>query len=162
MRPPSRRKRRRIWHDRWRAGRRLQISQRCPPSRGLVPVNRRGVPTADRHVKLLIQFAVEGSLSGAHSQSANASLQTSAPNRSSSIKSEQILASWLFGNRNRKVNSLNPLSGAETQFLIECFAYPRALLLQIPHRRRYMFQQTPCSRCIPQTVGHQWLANALD
>src|SRR5881396_2769137 len=119
-------------------------------------------PDADRHVKLLIQFAVEGSPSGAHSQSANANLQTSAPNRSSSIKSEQILASWLFGNRNRKVNSLNPLSAAETPFLIECFAYPRALLLQILHRRRYMFQRTPCSRCIPQTVGHQWLVNALD
>ena len=42
MRPPSRRKRRRIGHDRWRAERRLQISQRCPPSRGLAPVNRRG------------------------------------------------------------------------------------------------------------------------
>ena len=84
-------------------------------------------PDADRRVKLLIQFAVEGSLSGAHSQSANANLQTSAPNRSSSIKSVQILASWLLGNRNRKVNSLNPLSGAETPSLIECFAYPRAL-----------------------------------
>ena len=36
-------------------GRRLQISQRCPPSRGLAPVNRRGVPTPigikHRHVK---------------------------------------------------------------------------------------------------------------
>ena len=84
-------------------------------------------PDADRHVKLLIQFAVEGSLSGAYSQSANANLQTSAPNRSSSIKPVQILASWLLGNRNRKVNSLNPLSGAETPSLIECFAYPRAL-----------------------------------
>src|SRR6266576_3810077 len=45
MRPPSRRKRHRIGHDRWRVARRLQISQRCPPSRGLAPVNRRGVPT---------------------------------------------------------------------------------------------------------------------
>jgi hypothetical protein len=27
-----------------RAARRLQISQRCPPSRGLAPVNRCGVP----------------------------------------------------------------------------------------------------------------------
>src|SRR5882724_4443293 len=72
---------------------------------------------------------------GRLAKSANANLQTSAPNRSSSIKSVQILASWLLGNRNRKVNSLNPLSAAETPFLIECFAYPRALLLQIPHRR---------------------------
>jgi hypothetical protein len=75
---------------RWRAARRLQISQRCPPSRGLVltgkprttpaapcadlclqllfkGVNRRGVPTPDRHVKLLIQFALEEVLSGAYS-----------------------------------------------------------------------------------------------
>ena len=42
MRLPSRRKRHRIGHDRWRAARR-------------------------RHVKLLSQFAVEGSLSGAYS-----------------------------------------------------------------------------------------------
>src|SRR6476660_6550533 len=76
----------------------------------------------------------------------------------------RLMASWLLGNRNRtgEVNSRNPLSGAETPFLIECFAYPPALLLQIPHRHRYMFRQTPCSRCVPQTVGHQWLVNALD
>jgi len=45
MRPTSRRKRHRIGHDRWPAAQRLQISQRCPPSRGLAPENRRGVPT---------------------------------------------------------------------------------------------------------------------
>ena len=44
MRPPSRGKRNRIGHDRWRASRRLKISQRCP-QRGLALVNRRGVPT---------------------------------------------------------------------------------------------------------------------
>lgn len=34
MRPPSRRKPHRAGHDRWRAARRLQISQRCPLSCG--------------------------------------------------------------------------------------------------------------------------------
>src|SRR5579863_1208573 len=48
MRPPSRRKRRRI----------VRLGT-CESARG---------PDADRHVKLLIQFAVEGSLSGAYSQ----------------------------------------------------------------------------------------------
>ena len=43
--PTISQKRHRIGHDRWRAARRLQISQRCPPSRGLAPVNWRGVPT---------------------------------------------------------------------------------------------------------------------
>src|SRR5437762_9553472 len=107
--------------------RRLQISQRCHAIARLGACESARGPDADRHVKLLIQFAVEGSLSGAHSQSANANLQTSAPNRSTSIKSVQILASWLLGNRNRKVNSLNPLSGAETPSLIECFAYTSAV-----------------------------------
>ena len=37
-------------------------SQRCSPSRGLAPVNRRGVADADRRVKQLDQSAVEGSL----------------------------------------------------------------------------------------------------
>jgi len=51
-----------------RAARRLQISQRCPPSRGLAPFESARGPVADRRAKLLIQFAVEGSLSGAYAQ----------------------------------------------------------------------------------------------
>ena len=50
-------------------GGRLETSQRCPPSRRLGACEFGAGPDADRHVKPLIQFAVEGSLSGAYSHS---------------------------------------------------------------------------------------------
>jgi hypothetical protein len=49
-------------------GAETQISQRCPPSRGLGTCESARGPDADRHIKLLIQFAVEDSLSCAYSQ----------------------------------------------------------------------------------------------
>jgi hypothetical protein len=50
-------------HDRWRAAWRLQISQPCPPSRGLALVNRRGGPTPIGTL-IIEPIAVEGSLAG--------------------------------------------------------------------------------------------------
>src|ERR1700722_6033034 len=47
MRHTSRGKRRRIGHNRERAARRFQISQRCPPSCGLVPTGGRSVVAGD-------------------------------------------------------------------------------------------------------------------
>ena len=60
MRPPSRRKRRRIGHDRWRAARRLQISQRCPPSRGLAPTGKPPYNTRGPLRRSLSAIAVQG------------------------------------------------------------------------------------------------------
>ena len=67
MRPSSRRKRRGIGHDRWREVRTPNIAALPAIARLGTCESARGTD-ADRRAKLLIQFAVEGSLSGAYSQ----------------------------------------------------------------------------------------------
>ena len=69
MRPPSRRKCRRIGHDRWRGGAETPNIGALPAITRLGACESARGPDAEWHVKLLIQFAVEGSLSGAYSHS---------------------------------------------------------------------------------------------